>query len=245
MRTTKVIAYGGSIVIPKTTYDQDAIDRLVCIAKHHPDTQFIIIIGGGMLCRNVNERVKDILSQALDSEKDINTAFDELGIAVTKINARTVIERLTAKLGVKRIYQQYIDNPELLPETDAQIIIASGFKPGVTTDYCMMRLAELSNASSAIKVSNFPVVLDVKPTEFNKDEISSYRKLTDMTWSRMRSLVGDTAVAGGNYPLDPPSAMIGQQLNQENDFSLLIGEAKELENMVAGLEFYGTTVHGE
>lgn len=245
MEGTSVIAYGGSIVIPDDHYDEKAIERLAGLVKENPQRRFIFIIGGGKLCRNIQTASEEYLNTALSETKDKNIALDEIGIAVTKINARTIIRKLTGRLGEGIVHPDYVDNPEILPETDAKVIIASGFRPGVTTDYCMMRLAELSTADSAIKISNFPIVLDVEPTAFDKDKIDTYKKLEKMTWSEMTELVGDTAFAGGNYPLDPPAAQLGKRLAQTRQFVLHIGMSKELENMIEGTTFYGTTVMGE
>ncbi|MFP4118493.1 MAG: hypothetical protein ACLFTH_00370 [Candidatus Woesearchaeota archaeon] len=244
MVETCVIAYGGSILIPGDEYDSRAIERLGDLARAHPDKRFIIIIGGGKLCRNVQAASEDSIGKVIPDSASRNLALDEIGIAVTKINARTVIEKLDIDLGPGVVYPEYIDDPETLPDTTRPIIIASGFRPGVTTDYCMMRFAELSGADSAIKISNFPVVLDVIPAEFDKELVGAYNKLERMTWPEMTALVGDEAVAGGNYPLDPPAAHLGKRLSEQTDFTLKIGGIKELESMIEGEDFYGTTVRG-
>ncbi|MGM5481558.1 MAG: hypothetical protein ACQESE_04060 [Nanobdellota archaeon] len=245
MEGTSVIAYGGSIVIPGEHYDEKAIERLAGLVEQNPQRRFIVIIGGGKLCRNIQQASQEYLRTALSGINGENIALDEIGIAVTKINARTVIRKLMTRLGEGIVHPDYVDNPEILPETDAKVIIASGFRPRVTTDYCMMRLAELSTADSAIKISNFPIVLDVEPTAFDKERIDTYEKLESLSWSEITSLVGDTAIAGGNYPLDPPAAQLGKRLAQERQFVLHIGMSTEIENMIEGRAFYGTTVKGE
>ncbi|MGM5480335.1 MAG: hypothetical protein ACQESC_02650 [Nanobdellota archaeon] len=241
MKTT-VIAYGGSIIIPGSEYDLVAIQRLANIIKEHPQRQFIFIIGGGKLCRYIQQDVKEPLTRAKLDEKELSLALDEIGIAVTKINAKKVINELTRILGEDMIYQHYIDDPKTLPPTDKQVIIASGYKPGVTTDYCMMKLAELSHADSAIKVSNFPFVLNVKPTEFNKENISEYEQLFMMNWDEITALVGTESVPGGNYPLDPPSAHLGKELADKQQFTLYIAMNTELEAILKQQSFTGTTI---
>lgn len=240
---TYVIAYGGSIVIPGDTYDQNAIIRLASIIREHDDVRFIFIIGGGKLCCNITTASKDILATALP-EDDIGPANDELGIAATKINSRTVIKRLTELLGEETVYQDYIDDPKTLPDTDKRVIIASGYRPGVTTDYCMVKIAEISQASKAFKISNFPQVLDVEPTAFDKNKIDSYEKLEDTTWKYISDLVGTIFIPGGNYPMDPSAAQLGNKISEtnENGFTMYIGMNTELENMLRGEHFTGTTI---
>lgn len=241
---TYVIKYGGSFVIPDKTYDESALEELSSLVKSHENKQFVFIIGGGKLCRNINDAVDDLLNYALAKDMDLKSiAFDELGIATTKINGRYVLRWLTKELGEEYVYQDIVDYPEVAPKTNKRVIIATGYKPGVSTDYDMMLLAKSYGASKAFKISNFPVVLDVKPEEFDKTKISTYTPLSSMTWNYMLNLVGKKFIAGGNYPLDPPSAILANEIVKTiPDFTLYIGEKEQIEDMLSGNDFVGTIV---
>lgn len=241
---TYIVAYGGSIVISGKTYDHEALERLAKIVENNSDKRFIFIIGGGKLCRFITQEVSSLLDEALTDAKDQKAfANDELGIAVTKINARYTRVWLEKRLGASVVYEDIVINPKLLPQTEKRVIIASGFKPGVSTDYDMMLFAKYAEAESAFKISNFPIVLNVKPTEFDKDKMASYEKLPELSWQAIVTLVGDSFLPGGNYPLDPPSAALGLELLKKiPNFSLYVGQKEEFESMIAGKEFYGTII---
>jgi len=241
---TYVIKYGGSFVIPDKTYDESALEDLASLVKSHEDKQFVFIIGGGKICRNITNAVDSLLNDALSKDMDLKgIAQDELGIATTKINGRYVLRWLTNKLGADFVYQDIVDYPEVAPKTDKRIVIATGYKPGVSTDYDMMLLAKAYGASKVFKISNFPVVLDVKPEEFDKTKINSYKALPKMTWDYMLNLVGKEFIAGGNYPLDPPSAILANEIVKSiPNFTLYIGEKEQIGNMLLDDVFIGTIV---
>lgn len=241
---TVIIKYGGSFVIPGKNYDISALEELASLVRNNEDKQFVFIIGGGKLCRNINDATTDLLDDALGSDNPLKgIAFDELGIATTKINGRYVLQWLTKELGVDLVYDDIVDYPEVAPQTDKRVVIATGYKPGVSTDYDMMLLAKAYKATKAFKISNFPVVLDVKPEEFDKEKISAYKPLPLMNWNYMLELVGREFIAGGNYPLDPPSAILGNELVKSiPEFTLFIGQKDQLNDMLSEHVFVGTIV---
>lgn len=240
---TCVVAYGGSVVIPGDSYDQFAMTHLADLLKEHSSKRFILIIGGGKLCRNVTLNVRPFFVNANLSSNEIDIANDEVGIAITKVNARKVISSLQEYLGDDVVYSDYIDDPNILPNTSHRVFIASGFKPGVTTDYCMMALAKNFNASFAFKISDFPVVLDVHPLEFNSGLIDTYKKINSISWQGIVDLVGDSFHPGGNYPLDPLAAKLGFEISKENpSFSLYVGQVSQFEKMLKHIPFIGTVI---
>ena len=241
---THIIKYGGSFIISGDKYNELALEELVRLTKEHEDKQFVFIIGGGKLCRNINEVAKPHLEKALEQNKELmNVALDEIGIAVTKINGRVVKQYLEKALGEENVYEDIVDYPEQAVKTNKKVIIATGYKPGVTTDFDMMLLAEAYSATKAYKISDFPVVLDVKPFDFKKEKISEYESLPRMTWQKMIDLVGTDYVAGGNYPLDPSGVVLGAKLAEERPgFTLYIGQKEQLDAMLRGREFRGTIV---
>lgn len=241
---TLIIKYGGSFVIPNETYDLNALEELAQLVLKNIDKQFIFIIGGGKLCRNINESVDKLLDSALADDISLKgIALDELGIATTKINGRFVLRYLSKRLGEDLVFEDIVDYPQVAPKTNKRVIIATGYKPGVSTDFDMMLLAKTYSAKKVFKISNFPVVLDVSPFDFDKSKISSYKPLSLMSWKKMLDLVGEKFIAGGNYPLDPPSAILGNELIKSiPDFSLFIGQKEELKKMIANESFVGTVV---
>mgnify|MGYP006297111901 CR=1 FL=1 len=236
-----VIKYGGSILNPDGKYDEQAIDSLAGLLAHHPKEIFCLIIGGGKICRRIQESALDLLTGVIPEDQKL-TASDEVGIAVTKINARYLLSRLQPRFG-EDVCPEPVTDPHAKPPVGYRIYLATGAKPGHSTDYDMMALAESFDADRAIKISDFPVVLDVPALKFDKEKVSEYKPLPRMTWSKMRELVGDRWVAGGNYPLDPAACRLGKG-RAFKGFTLLIGQYSELDKMVSGKDFKGTVVHG-
>ncbi len=231
-----IVKYGGSIINPDGLYSDSAIDKLFSIVESRKDESFCFVIGGGKICRYVQDAAKPRLEKAVDKE-DLDFALDEIGIAMTKINARHVQRALTEKLE-DRVCPELIIDPHNTPKGNYKVFLATGGKPGHSTDYDMMVLAESLKADKVIKISDFPVVLDVKALEFDKEKISTYKPLPRMTWNKMLELVGTEWIAGGNYPLDPKAAVLGKRLGVE----LYIGQYSELDRMISEQEFVGTIV---
>lgn len=246
MMETLIIKYGGSFVMPDKTYNLDSLEELKRLVLRFPKKRFVFVIGGGKLARNITKVSESILDDALEGNTFLKgLAFDELGIAVTKINGRFVLEWLKTNLGNDVVFEDIVDYPLNVPSTSKRVIIATGYKPGVSTDYDMMLLAKAYGASKVFKISNFPMVLDVKPENFKKELINSYKPIKNISWAGMKDLVGESFIAGGNYPLDPPSTRLGNELHKINhDFKLYIGQKEELIKMILDDEFVGTIVSG-
>ena len=87
-----IIKYGGSIINPDGKYSEGAIENLISTIKDRPQESFCLVIGGGKLCRFLQGANKPYLSAALPEEQ-MGFALDEIGIAVTKINARYLQKR--------------------------------------------------------------------------------------------------------------------------------------------------------
>ena len=236
-----IIKYGGSILNPDGQYSDVAIAKLIELLKADPTQMFCFIVGGGHVCRQLQDAAQTILEPLLTKEQ-ITVARDEIGIASTKINAKYLLDKLLP-LFEGKVCPQLVTDPHTQPPTGFAVYLATGALPGHSTDYDMMVLAKTFRADRAIKISDFPMVLDVKPADFNKELIAEYQPLPKITWSKLNELVGEDWVPGGNYPLDPAACKIGKELAFKG-FSLMIGQYEQLEKMVANKDFSGTLVQG-
>jgi uridylate kinase len=236
-----IIKYGGSIINPDGRYSEAAMHKLQSLIKQHPTQLFCFIIGGGQVCRQVQDAASLILQGVLPAQQ-LESARDEIGIAITKINARFVLDHLQGIFG-RQVCPNLVIDPEVRPPEGFRIYVATGALPGHSTDYDMMALALAFKADKAIKISDFSAVLDVPALAFKKELIEQYNPLPEMTWSKLYEIVGDTWVPGAHYPFDPVACAIGRKLAFRG-FSLLIGSYDQLENMVAGKPFMGTLVKG-
>lgn len=239
--TMIVLKFGGSIVNPDGKYDDAALQRLGQLIQKNEVEQFCVIIGGGKVCRQLQQRSLDILKDVLP-ERLLKVASDEVGIAATKINAHYVIDKLKPIFG-DEVCPHPIIELHSPPPKDYRVYVSCGVYPGHSTDLDMMVLARLFGANRAVKITDFPVVLDAKATDFDKENAGQYQPLFELSWSKLHELVGDVWVPGAHYPFDPIATQIGKQLAFKG-FTLCIGQHEQLEAMVSSDDFKGSVVKG-
>ena len=80
-----IIKFGGSIVNPDGKYDNKVISEFIELVRSSNDS-FIFVVGGGKICRKVQDAAKPFLIEALNEDKEVGRANDWVGIATTNIN---------------------------------------------------------------------------------------------------------------------------------------------------------------
>ncbi len=240
-----IIKLGGSVINPDGTYDDEAIGAFIRLARGNK--RFIFVVGGGTLCRLLQQASMTYLKKALPAS-EISLAADEIGIAVTKINARYVLGRFQKAYGA-RVYPEILLDPAQRPKSAARIFIASGWKPGCSTDLDMVLLARTFSAQTVIKLTNIAMIKDISPLELaglspeqQHKALAMAKGLPNMTWKQLRELMGDQWTAGLHAPFDPQAAALGCQLRKKT--TLYLGKQEELPRMLAGKAFKGTVVKG-
>lgn len=232
-----IIKYGGSKVRPnEDNYDDAFIQSLIDLVKKYSGQEFMIIVGGGALARKKQREEPDA-----DQERK-----DWLGIEATWENAQYVIDRFISK-EVKEVCPEVIKNPTEKKE-GFRLYFAGGWKPGWSTDFVTMKLAETYAAERVIKISDFEIVKDFSPlkvkdmSKAERDNIlAEASDLPKATWQKMIDLVGTEWVPGLNTPLDPIAAKLG---SENKHITLYICKESELDKVLFGnLEtFRGTIV---
>jgi uridylate kinase len=236
-----IIKYGGSRLSPnEDTYDDNFVESLISLVKKYQEQKFMIIIGGGALCRKRQREALEKNSELSAEEKDW------VGIRTTWENAEYVIKKFQeAEINV---CSEVIKDPNVKKE-GFDVYVAGGYKPGNSTDFVTMSLAKTYGAEKVIKVSDFKVVKDVSPLalkdlskEDRNEELKKANDLTRATWQKMQDLVGTEWVPGLNTPLDPLAAKLGVE---NANISLYICQESELEKVFSDSEdFVGTVVSG-
>ncbi len=240
-----IIKIGGSIVNPDGKYDTKVIEELIALFQKSKE-KFILVIGGGKICRMVQEAAWPFFNEALP--QDVAYAGDTVGIAVTRINAWYMLQQFQKKLE-KIVYPEILLDPTQNIKSKARIFFIGGWKPGHSTDKDMMLLAKTFKAEKVIKISNFEVVKKINPLEFHKlSDAEKKRKLelaedlTQMSWKELWELVGTRWVPGLNTPFDPRAVEEGYQLRKK--LVLYIGRLDQLPKMLKNEKFRGTVVKG-
>ncbi len=225
-KETFVISLGGSLIIP------DEIDveflknfKELILAKVSEGHKFVIITGGGKICRRYQDKGKSIAD--LNSDE-----LDWIGIYTTRLNAEFV-KTLFGNLAFPNI----ITDPNLPINMDKPIILGGGWKPGFSTDLDAVLIAKQLNAKKIINLSNIDYAYDKDPNKF-----PDAKKIEQISWKEYRELIPEEWNPGLSTPFDP----IASKLAEENNIEVAILNGKNIENFAKylnGEEFLGTKIY--
>ncbi|MDD3662342.1 MAG: UMP kinase [Candidatus Pacebacteria bacterium] len=221
-----IVSLGGSIIIPEKI-DVDFLKVFIQTIKDYIDKgyKFVIITGGGKVCRLYNDSLEQIASP---TDEDL----DWLGISVTRLNA----ELLRFSFG-DEAYEKILLNPDEIPETNKSIIVGGGWKPGNSSDLAAVHVANKMGISKLINLSNIDFVYDKDPKIF--PDAKEVRKIS---WSKLRDILPDSWTPGINAPFDPVAARRAEEIGLE----VVIMNGKNINNLrdyLDGKEFIGTVIN--
>jgi len=220
-----VISVGGSLINPgqvDTVFLKDF--RRMILGQIKKGRRFILITGGGKLCRDYQNALKKISNP---TSKDL----DWMGIATTWMNAdlvRLMLGRIT--------HPAIIKDPNIKVNFKEKVLIAGGWMPGRSTDDDAVRLAKAYGSTTIINLSNIDYVYDKDPKKFK-----NAKKILSVSWKDFRVIVGNKWDPGKNAPFDPTAAKTAQK----NGMRVIIANGKNLknlENILNGKSFVGTTI---
>jgi uridylate kinase len=246
---TVVVALGGSIVYPHTITGNvprtgakrpspfgvgacpDGIDvafvrkfkRFLAPFVRHK-VRFVIVIGGGQLSRNFQTAAARV-APVTDEDKDW------IGIHATRLNAhllRTIFREIADPV--------IIDARHKLPKLTHPVTIASGWRPGWSTDFVA--------AASAADYGAKEFVVAGKPSHvFDKDPHvhDGAVPFETLSWRDYRKLIPAQWKPGAHAPVDPVAAKFAQK----EKLTAVIIDGRNLKNFVNllnGKEFWGTII---
>ena len=242
-----IIKFGGSIVNPDGKYDNKVISEFIELVRSSNDS-FIFVVGGGKICRKVQDAAKPFLIEALNDDKEVGRANDWLGSAVTWINGEYVIKKFKESLG-EEVHPELIDNPTKKIKSKARIFFTGAWKPGCSTDKDMMLLAKTFKAEKVFKISDFEIVKNIRPLDLAKlsgeeklNALKEAKEISEMSWKELVRLVGKEWNPGLSTPFDPQAAALGYKLRKR--LTVYIGRKEQIPKMLRGEEFRGTVVRG-
>ena len=216
-----IISLGGSTIVP------DDIDAVFLkkfrelILRYKRKYKFVLITGGGRICRKYQKAAKKIANIPADD-------LDWIGIEASRFNAYLVKYILGVKKDIIR------DPTKKLALKD--IAVGGGWKPGRSTDYDAVMLAKNLKAKMLVNISNVPYLYDKDPNKY-----ISAKKILNIGWKDFRKLIGDKWVPGLNKIFDPMAVKLAQKINLK---LVLIGnDTGNLKNLLAGKKFRGSVVY--
>lgn len=188
--------------------------------------RFFLIAGGGNIARIYKDAGKEIIGTMPDED------LDWLGIHCTHLNGH-LLRTIFKDIAHPRVIQHY---DRKLLNWRQSVAIGAGWKPGWTTDYDAVLLANDYHANLIINLSNIDWVYDKDPKKF-KDA----KPIKKITWEEMGKIMGTKHTPGINAPFDP----IATQMAKKLGLTVIITNGKDFDNLykiIDGDGFKGTVI---
>lgn len=228
MENIQILDLGGSIVAPDnidTAFIIEFKEFLINWLEADKTRKAILIIGGGGAARKYQSAYREIDPNPTHNDQDL------IGIAATRLNGQLL----------KGVFKDYcfddvIINPETEGEFKGRIMIAAGWKPGFSTDYDSVVLANRFGASTVLSLSNIAKIYTDDPNT-NPEA----KPVDKMTWDEYKVLCGAEWTPGKNIPFDP----VATKLAADSNLKVIAAAGKDLENLTKifnGQDFFGTTI---
>lgn len=225
-----IISVGGSLIVPKEGINTVFLNKLNSFIRtqlsKHPHRQFFLEIGGGATARQYRDAGQEVVGHELTRDD-----LDWLGIHATRLNAQ-LIRTIFQDLAHPYIIKKY----EIIRKVTEPVVIAAGWKPGWSTDYCAMLLGEDYGVKTILNLSNIKQVYTDDPRK-NPDATP----IEKISWEDFRKIVGDEWIPGLNAPFDP----IAAKKAQETGATVVVMSGDDfdnIENYFEGKPFVGTTI---
>lgn len=223
-----VLSVGGSIIAPdkvNTDFLKEFKKAIVNYLEEDKERKLIFVCGGGAPARVYQSAYREI---TLGSNKD---SEDWIGIKATYLNAELM----------RAVFSEYatspvVTNPTGEIENPGRILVASGWKPGFSTDTDAVYLARRFGGKKIINLSNIKKVYTDDPRKN-----PNAQPIDTITWKHFRQMVGSEWKPGLNAPFDP----IASRLAEESALTVICADGRNIENTIAILEerdFEGTTI---
>ena len=225
-----VMSVGGSLIYPNGGIDTRFLTSLNRFVREqlavNKARQFFLIAGGGAIARHYRDAGAQVIGHELTRDD-----LDWLGIHATKMNAhlvRTIFRDIAHPFVVKHY--------EIIRKVEEPVVVASGWKPGWSTDYCSVMICEDYGIKTLVNLSNVDQVFNKDP-----DKDPDAKPLSKVSWEDFRKMVGDEWSPGMNSPFDP----IASKKAQELGIKVVVLNGNNFENLnkyFNGEDFVGTVI---
>ena len=159
-----------------------------------------IVTGGGGVAREYIETARDLGGNEIE--------LDELGIAVTRLNARLLIAALGEAASPSPA--ESLEEAEIALRR-GEVAVMGGTAPGHTTDAVGTALAESVGADLVVFATSVPGVFDADPNA-ERDDGGTATKFEELTADELVDVVRSIDIeAGSNAPVDLLAAKLLQR----------------------------------
>jgi uridylate kinase len=230
-----VLSLGGSIVAPDgvdEVFLKNFVSLLEDLWRSDPERRFIFVVGGGGPARAWQKAYRAVAASLGVSVSDQEA--DWIGVMATRLNAQLVKAIMGAWCK-----EAVVINPEEAPLAafvESRVLVAAGWKPGFSSDFDAVLLAERFGAARVINLSNIEQVYTDDPRR-NPDAAP----ITAISWRDFRAMIGDEWIPGKNVPFDPVASARAEQ----SGLTVICAAGRNLENLknlFEGKPFLGTTI---
>ena len=231
VRERVIISVSGSLIVPNEGIAVEFLSKLNFFIRdqlvRYPQRQFFLVIGGGMLARHYIDAGREVVGHELSAED-----LDWLGVHATRLNAHLV------RTIFRDIAHPYIINDyDIIRKAQEPVVVAAGWKPGWSTDYCAILLAEDYREDTVINLGVLKQLYDKDPNKYD-----GAQAIDRITWEDFRKIIGDDKwVPGMHAPFDPVAAKRAQGLGVR--VVILTGtDFENVEKYLRNESFVGTVI---
>jgi len=225
-----ILSLGGSLIIPNGGIDIKFLQQFEKFIRKKvaQGCRFFIVTGGGATARHYIKAATDISAKNVSDEDK-----DWLGIHSSRLNGhllRTVFKDIA--------YDYLIKHYDLIDKkvVNVPVVIGVGWRPGWSTDYDAVLLAQDYSINTVINLTRIKMVYDKDPVKYK-----NAKAITNISWEEMISIVGKEWKPGLNAPFDPVAAQLAKKI----DLKVIVCDGRNLnnlDNILEGKKFIGTTI---
>ncbi len=223
-----VVSLGGSIVAPETA-DAAFLASFVALVRdllaEDEKRRFIFVVGGGGPARAWQKAYREVSGGGTDDQADW------IGVMATRLNAQ-----LLRAVMSEWCTQDVVIDPTQVGPFVGRVLVAAGWKPGFSSDYDAVLLAERFQADKVVNLSNIAKVYTDDPKK-NPDA----KPIDAISWADFRSMVGEEWTPGKNVPFDPVASRHAAKIG----IKVVCAAGRDLDNLRAllrGENFVGTII---
>jgi len=227
---TFILSLGGSLIVPNGGIDINFLKGFEKFIRRKvaQGSRFFIVTGGGATARHYIEGASGVCGRRLTDDDR-----DWLGVHATRLNGhllRTVFRDIAYKYFIK--HYDLIDKKA----TSAPVVIGVGWKPGWSTDYDAVLLAQDYNIDQVINLTSIKMVYDKDPEKF-----PDAQPVKKIKWNELIRIVGQEWRPGLNSPFDP----VASQKAKEIGLKVIVCDGRDLDNLdkiIKGEDFIGMII---
>ncbi len=219
---TFVVSLGGSVIV-SSHIQVEFIRQFRSLVESHKNSRFILICGGGKTCRDYQKAAREIVEV---SDEDL----DWIGVHSTRLNAQLLMSVLR-----DIAHPKVLHDPNEPVDFKEKVLIASGWRPGWSTDYVATCLAKRFEVTKLVNITRQEYVFDKNP-----DEHKDAKPIHEISWTDFRAMFGSKWSPGLNVPFDP----VASELAHNSNISVIM-VGSDIDNLTRVFEsgsFKGTVI---